>query len=273
MATPTAASTGTATPLELDPEQAQQSLKISLADLAAKAAALFAQKKYEDAAEQYARAAEMQAEMNGEMSPENAEILYLYGRTLFKVGQSKSDVLGGSAPQAKNQAKPKAPKKKTAAANGAKNGGGSSSSAAAKAGEKVEKVVAEAAGKEAEKESGAEIKKPMFHFEGDENFVDSDEEEEEGEEGEGEEEEEDDDLATAFEILDLARVLFLKKLEASQTESEGKGKEAAEEGSDNPNIRHLKERLGDTHDLLAEISLENEKYAPSSPSLTQVITR
>lgn len=273
MATPTAASTGTATPLELDPEQAQQSLKISLADLAAKAAALFAQKKYEDAAEQYARAAEMQAEMNGEMSPENAEILYLYGRTLFKVGQSKSDVLGGSAPQAKNQAKPKAPKKKTAAANGAKNGEGSSSSAAAKAGEKVEKVVAEAAGKEAEKESGAEIKKPMFHFEGDENFVDSDEEEEEGEEGEGEEEEEDDDLATAFEILDLARVLFLKKLEASQAESEGKGKEAAEEGSDNPNIRHLKERLGDTHDLLAEISLENEKYAPSSPSLTQVITR
>ncbi|KAK4670527.1 uncharacterized protein QC763_212530 [Podospora pseudopauciseta] len=260
MATPTAASTGTATPLELDPEQAQQSLKISLADLAAKAAALFAQKKYEDAAEQYARAAEMQAEMNGEMSPENAEILYLYGRTLFKVGQSKSDVLGGSAPQAKNQAKPKAPKKKTAAANGAKNGEGSSSSAAAKAGEKVEKVVAEAAGKEAEKESGVEIKKPMFHFEGDENFVDSDEEEEEGEEGEGEEEEEDDDLATAFEILDLARVLFLKKLEASQTESEGKGKEAAEEGSDNPNIRHLKERLGDTHDLLAEISLENEKY-------------
>ncbi|KAK4199329.1 hypothetical protein QBC40DRAFT_227961 [Triangularia verruculosa] len=260
MATPTAASTGTATPLELDPEQAQQSLKISLADLAAKAAALFAQKKYEDAAEQYARAAEMQAEMNGEMSPDNAEILYLYGRTLFKVGQSKSDVLGGSAPQTKNQAKPKAPKKK-AAANGTKNGEGGSSSAA-KAEEKVEKVVAEAAGKEAEKESSAEIKKPMFHFEGDENFVDSDEEDE-AEEGEGEGEEEDDDLATAFEVLDLARLLFIKKLEATQAEAEGqegKGKETAEEGSDNPNTRHLKERLGDTHDLLAEISLENEKY-------------
>ncbi|KAK4175541.1 hypothetical protein QBC36DRAFT_22291 [Triangularia setosa] len=260
MATPTAASTGTATPLELDPEQAQRSLKISLADLAAKAAALFAQKKYEDAAEQYARAAEMQAEMNGEMSPDNAEILYLYGRTLFKVGQSKSDVLGGSAPQTKNQAKPKAPKKKTVANGANKNGEGSSSSAA-KAEEKVEKVVAEAAGKEVEKESSVEIQKPMFHFEGDENFVDSDAEEEE-EEGEGEEEE-DDDLANAFEILDLARVLFLKKLEASQAEAEGqrgKGKEAAEEGSDNPNIRHLKERLGDTHDILAEISLENEKY-------------
>ncbi|KAK0708730.1 hypothetical protein B0T21DRAFT_376842 [Apiosordaria backusii] len=257
MATP-AVSTGASTPLELDPEQAQQSLKVSLADLAAKAAALFAQKKYEDAAEQYARAAEMQAEMNGEMSPDNAEILYLYGRTLFKVGQSKSDVLGGSAPQTKNQAKPKAPKKK--AANVTKNGEGSSSSAV-KAEEKAEKAVAEAAGKEAEKESSAEIKKPMFHFEGDENFVDSDEEEE-GEE-EGEEEEEDDDLATAFEILDLARLLFIKKLEASQAEAEGeegKGKETAEESSDSPNIRHLKERLGDTHDLLAEISLENEKY-------------
>lgn len=59
----------------------------------------------------------------------------------------------------------------------------------------------------------------------------------------------------------MARVLFRKKLEleeASQKESEGKGKEAS--GGDAPSIRHIKERLADTHDLLAEISLENEKY-------------
>lgn len=71
----------------------------------------------------------------------------------------------------------------------------------------------------------------------------------------------------AFEILDLSRVLFLKRLEAEQqrTESEGaKGKEV-EEG-DSPAVRHIKERLGDTHDLLAEISLENERYLKASVS-------
>lgn len=39
---------------------------------------------------------------------------------------------------------------------------------------------------------------------------------------------------------------------------EGKGKETAE---DSPKVRHIKERLADTHDALAEISLENERYA------------
>jgi HAT1-interacting factor 1 len=65
----------------------------------------------------------------------------------------------------------------------------------------------------------------------------------------------------AFEILDLARVLFVKKLEAGDEETEGKGKEIATD--DSPVVRHLKERLADAHDLLAEISLENEKYVNS----------
>lgn len=74
---------------------------------------------------------------------------------------------------------------------------------------------------------------------------------------EGEEEEEDDDLATAFEILDLARVCYLKLLNKPEEESEeSKGKEVQQ---DSPAIRHVKERLADTHDALAEISLENER--------------
>ncbi|KAK3995145.1 hypothetical protein QBC44DRAFT_34112 [Cladorrhinum sp. PSN332] len=252
METP-AASTGTATPLELDPEQAAHSLKVSLADLSAKATALYVHKNFEDAAELFARAAEMQAEMNGEMSPENAEILFLYGRALFRVGQSKSDVLGGKAPEQKKQAKPKA-----------SDGSSSKKKGAEKAEAKVEKAASSAAAETVNKkeESSAEAKKPLFHFEGDENFVDSEEEEEE--EGEDEEEEEEDDLGTAFEILDLARVLLEKKLEGAQAEDEaqqGKGKEAdSGEGGSSPSVRHIKERLADTHDLLAEISLENERY-------------
>lgn len=261
-AIPSRVASGAATPVSLPPmdsEEREKSVKVSLADLAAKASALYLQKNYEEAAEVYAQASEMQAELNGEMSPENADILFLYGRSLFKVGQAKSDVLGTAGgekkkPSGTSASKPK-PKKTEA---------GSSKAADPTTAEKiVEEGVAAAAEeavtsevKEAQPTTGA--KKSLFQFTGDEDFEDSDEEEEaEGDEGE---EEEDDDLAVAFEILDLARVLFEKSLNAADVEQdgEGKGKEKAEEG-DNPATRHIKERLADTHDLLAEISLENEK--------------
>ena len=71
-----------------------------------------------------------------------------------------------------------------------------------------------------------------------------------------EEEDEDDDLATAFEVLDLGRVLFTRRLEAPEFgEDAGKGKESG----DSAMTKHIKERLADTHHLLGEISLENEK--------------
>ncbi|KAK7751907.1 hypothetical protein SLS62_006208 [Diatrype stigma] len=263
-AIPSRVASGAATPVSLPPmdsEEREKSVKVSLADLTAKASALYLQKNYEEAAEVYAQASEMQAELNGEMSPENADILFLYGRSLFKVGQAKSDVLGTAGgekkkPSGSSGAKPK-PKKTEA---------GSAKSDVAAAEKVVEEGVAAAAEeagtsevKEAQPTTGA--KKSLFQFTGDEDFEDSDEEEEaEGEDGD---EEEDDDLAVAFEILDLARVLFEKSLKAADAEQdgEGKGKEKAEDQGDNPAIRHIKERLADTHDLLAEISLENEKYS------------
>ncbi|KAH6840777.1 hypothetical protein B0I37DRAFT_385105 [Chaetomium sp. MPI-CAGE-AT-0009] len=250
MATPTP-TTGTSTPLQLNPEETAKSLRVSLADLSAKAAALYAHKKYEDAAEVYAQAAEMQAEMNGEMSPENAEILFLYGRALFKVGQSNSDVLGGKAPEAKKQPKPA---KAATSKNGSAPATASKKNGGAEAEQKLNEDVGDAA--------APGQKKALFQFQGDDNFTDS-EEEEGDEEAEGEEEEEEDDLAVAFEILDLARLLFNKRLEDVQAEDEaeqGKGKEVAETGSDSVAVKHIKERLADTHDLLAEISLENERY-------------
>lgn len=247
----------------MDPEERAKSLHVSLADLTAKATALYAQKKYEEAAEIFSQATEMQAEINTEMAPENADILFLYGRALFKVGQSKSDVLGG---------KPTGDKKSNGAANKkskAKKPQAESSIGVIKEEEEktdAEKVTEEgiaivtrnAAGIELkEGEKVPDTKKPLFSFTGDDNFEDSDEEDE-AEEGEGDEEEEEDDLAVAFEVLDLARVLFEKRLEQEdQDSSEGKGKDKSE--GDSPSLRHIKERLADTHDLLAEISLENEK--------------
>ncbi|KAF7533605.1 hypothetical protein G7Z17_g13486 [Cylindrodendrum hubeiense] len=214
-----------------------KSRKVTLADLCAKGTALYAHRNYEEATEIFSRASVLQAEINGETAPENAEILFHYGRSLFRVGQSKSDVLGGPAAsdnkkKANGDAKPKKPAAQTEAAKSKQDG----------AAEKKEEVT--------------DAKKPLFQFTGDENFDESDEEE--GADGEDEEEEE-DDLATAFEILDLARVCYLKRLEQlDEEEQTDKGKEVSD--GDSPTAKHIKERLADTHDALSEISLENERY-------------
>jgi HAT1-interacting factor 1 len=120
----------------------------------------------------------LQAELNGETAPENAEILFHYGRSLFKVGQSKSDVLGGSAP-ATEKKKP---------ASKAKANGQSKPVKPTEAKTEEEKVTQEgaaivAADKDGEssKDDTADKKaaenKPLFQFTGDENFDDSDDDE------------------------------------------------------------------------------------------------
>jgi HAT1-interacting factor 1 len=151
-----------------------KSKKVTLADLSAKGTALYAHKKYEDAADVFSTASVLQAEINGETAPENAEILFHYGRSLFKVGQSKSDVLGGNAP-ATEKKKPngKAKPAKAALAEPAET----------EAQRVTEEGVAIVAGqsdaaKKDESSADANAKKPLFQFTGDENFVDSDEEEE-----------------------------------------------------------------------------------------------
>src|ERR1700712_3464547 len=147
-------------------------------------------KNYDEAAEIYSQATEIQAEVNGEMSPENAELLYLYGRCLFKVAVSKSDVLGGQVAGEKAKAEVKKPKTK------------------------AEEVILEAV------ESKADVPKektvanqPFFQITGDENWDTDSDEEDTAETEAGPAEEEDDDFATAYEILDVARVLYVKQLE------------------------------------------------------------
>lgn len=159
-----------------EPEEDIKSRKVTLADLSAKGTALYAHKKYEEAADVLSIASVLQVEINGETAPENAEVLFHYGRSLFKVGQSKSDVLGGQAAadnKAKAKAKPKAngkPKQVTEPA----------STDAEKVTQEGVGIVAAQAGEEAKPEPSAaaatDAKKPLFQFTGDENFVDSDDE-------------------------------------------------------------------------------------------------
>ncbi|KAI1332855.1 hypothetical protein F5Y16DRAFT_356753 [Xylariaceae sp. FL0255] len=241
----------------MDPEERAKSINVSLADMVAKATALYQSKKYEEAAEIFSTTTERQAELNGEMAPENADVLFLYGRCLFKVGQSNSDVLGGKAPTSekkKTAEKAKAKKLATAATE--------EKTDAEKVTEEGVALVAKNASTEELGEGMTDAKKPLFQFTGDETFEDSDEEEEGAEaENQEEEEEEDDDLAVAFEILELSRVLFEQQLQASKNpESTEDTDKKVEEGEEDKMSRHITERLSDIHDLLAEISLENEKF-------------
>ncbi|KAJ5563198.1 hypothetical protein N7535_008362 [Penicillium sp. DV-2018c] len=232
-----------------------------LDDLIARAAAKDATKDHDSASELYSQATELQAELNGELSPENADLLYAYGKSLYNVAVSKSDVLGS---------KVAGEQQPTAATSSSKqpSSAGSKSTNDSIVQDAIATSMAQTASsaKRADKESVSADPKPLFQFTGDENFVDSEDEDEENME-QAEEDEEEDDFANAFEVLDLARVLYLKKLDAAEEKDRGKGKSTAVSSE----IKHIKERLADTHDLQAEISLEGERFNDAVTDLRTVL--
>ena len=243
-----------------------------LTSLIASASHQYALKHYEAAADLYSRATSVQAELNGEMNIENADLLYAYGRCLYHVAITNSDVLGGKVAGPAGDAKKGEKRKRQGAAATAQ---GSSAAQGAqldvlskKHADVVEKVVETAVeGKSgmnvAEKEQQAkEESKPFFEITGDDDEwqdEDEDEDTEADEAAQGEEDEEEDDFATAYEILEMARILLSKKVE---TLSEENGQDAAntrKDADDSP-FRKALSSLADTHDLQAEISLENERF-------------
>jgi HAT1-interacting factor 1 len=271
-------------------QTADPSKSDELADLIARATAAYAIKDYSPAAELYSKATELQAKINGEMAIENADLLYGYGKCLYFVAVSNSDVLGGTAAGAKiGNSHPEKKVTKKRKLNGEASTSTTMSSkmeeSEVTAPESLVDVVVNGAADvipkaDLEPKPAADTEqdgsKPYFQFTGDDKgWGESDEEEEEDddEDDEGaatepaaangaEEEEEEDDFVTAYEILDFARVLFLRKLEASQQwapEDSSKGKYLASIDQ-TPEVREIKERLADVHDLQAEISLEGEKF-------------
>ncbi|KIX03905.1 uncharacterized protein Z518_07458 [Rhinocladiella mackenziei CBS 650.93] len=239
-----------------------------LADLVAKATAEYTVKHYSEAAEFYSQATELQAEINGEMALENADLLYSYGKCLFFLAQQTSSVLGGTAASAQlstNKEK-KAPKKRKT--NGAESGEASAGMATIPedAMPTVGDVVPEEDVKPQERSSG----KAFFQITGDDENWDGSDNDEEDQDGEAEDaEDEEDDFATAYELLDLARILYLKKLDQTQEsalEDSDKGKYVASIDL-TPEVRNLKTRVADIYDLQAEVSLEGEKYSTAVTDL------
>ncbi|KAJ5988239.1 hypothetical protein N7481_003449 [Penicillium waksmanii] len=231
--------------------------RAQLDDLIARAAAKDASKDHNAASELYSQATELQAALNGELSPENADLLYSYGKSLYNVAVSNSDVLGSKAAGEPAQGQSKSAN--TSSAKPAPKGEGLIKDAISKS-----KPSANTADEKTKSEPAQS--KPLFQFSGDDNFVDSDEEEEDGEQGE-EEEEDDDDFANAFEVLDLARILYLKKLEEAEENDTSKGKGKATSTDLPEDLKHIKERLADTYDLQAEISLEAERFSDAVTDL------
>lgn len=228
-----------------------------LKDLIAQATLKYSIKDYNAAAELYSHATELQAEENGEMSPDNADLLYAYGRCLYHLAVKNSDVLGSKVAGEKPTEKSSKSSSKTA--NIEKVVEEAEDTKRRIDEEIVAKVVEEKEGligPEAEKDKA---NKSYFQFTGDENWDTSEDEDEDAEEnGEGAEEiDEEDDFVVAYEVLDMARVLLLKKIEQVE-DTTGKGK--AKEEAQSQEVWQLKERLADTYDLQAEISLEGEKF-------------
>ncbi|KAK6528061.1 hypothetical protein TWF281_009319 [Arthrobotrys megalospora] len=213
-----------------------------LATLSAEAAKEYAHKNYSKAAELYATAAELQAIINGEENPQNADLLYLYGRSLYHCGLEKSDVLGTGVGSGE------AAREKKRAQDEETTGKGKG------------KAKRKAGGDEELKESDKLKKGGVFSFQGDENYdVEDDEDyediDDENADGEGGEVEDDDDFTLAWNILDLARVFFNKRLEAATEDAE--------------TLKKIKERLADVHDILGEVSLESESFKQACVDLEE----
>ncbi|KAH8704715.1 hypothetical protein BGW36DRAFT_353166 [Talaromyces proteolyticus] len=214
-------------------EETTEQLQARLTDLTTRAAAKDAVKDYNASAELYSQATELQAQLNGEMSLENVRILYAYGKSLYNVAVSKSDVLGSKV-AGENTTQP-------------------SKSESTKPGIIQSAVSSSATKASLDSAKPSEQKSQFFQFTGDGDYEESD-----SEDGEDPEkaDEEDDDFENAFEVLDLARILSLKKLEETENSSDRKDKST---GID-PATKQIKERLADIYDLQAEISLEGERF-------------
>lgn len=233
----------------------------TIKSLAEKAAQKYVRKDYAAASDLYAQATELQVKLHGEMALSSAEFYFLYGRSLYHLAVSTSDVLGAKPGGNADSTGP--PKKKVSSGNGP------TGTVALKGDQDVKKAVSEEVAERVNVSNGdgdgqaPAAAKPYFQFAGDENWDNSDEDgdtDEKAEDAENDDpDEEENDFTLAWENLDLARLLFDRKVQELQnSKDDGKATEDPDE------IRHSKERLADAHDLLAEISLEHETYSAAA---------
>ncbi|KAF9189816.1 hypothetical protein BGZ50_000564 [Haplosporangium sp. Z 11] len=192
----------------IDP--ATESAIQELNDAGAKA---FALQDYELAVEKFGLASEMLGQVYGETNPKCADTLFMYGKALLEHAIQQSSVLGGVTEK--------------------------------KSKEEMEAVAAAVGGSSSASSSSAAPSNPRFVFEGDDDEDEDEDEQGNGESGQegsaggagGEGEDDQDDFAVAWDVLDLARVLFHRI------------------GTEEALLK-----LGDVHIALGDVSLESENF-------------
>ncbi|RKP25427.1 mitochondrial carrier domain-containing protein [Syncephalis pseudoplumigaleata] len=172
----------------------------------------FALRQYEEAVQAYGEASQLLGEQHGQDAPECADVLVLYGRALLHNAVEQSGVLGNDA---------------TARASTAEDDADHAAAAPMLA--KLLQFMGEPADDDDEEEAEGDE-------DGDEDAAGAEEEEQPQEEGE-QEEEPADDFAMAWEILDLARVIYERQ-----------------------ESKESREKLGDVYMLLGDVSLESENF-------------
>lgn len=186
----------------------------------------YALRDFEAATEIFAKACERYSETHETDSP---ALLFLYGRSLFQVGVSKSDVLGSSNENKEDKDDEEADEEDEAK-------------------EKKPEVA-----KSTDKEP-----KSKFQFAEDEIVKDYEQEDKEETEkqqqtgDEAEAEEEQSDLEAAWEILDTSRALFLTEIEKQNKLLKESDSQAIKD-----KIEELEKGLAETYDVLGEVSLES----------------
>lgn len=193
-----------------------------LSKLLTEAAKYYASKDYEKSTNYYSEVNELYYALNQE---NKADYLFLYGKSLYQLALSSSDVFGGSAAatadsETEDQEKDTEKKQADSALY------------------QFNEVLAEeeSGGEEEEEEEEGEEEE-----EEEENVCKKKEEEQDDSEGDNDYDNQ-TDFEAAWEILELARSLYEK--------------EAKESSSD----RETLEKLSETYDILGEISLESESF-------------
>lgn len=218
-------------------------------ELVAEGAKLYAAKEFDDASEKYAEACENFSNEHGE---EDADLLLLYGKSLFQSAVLKSEVFGGTGGNEENDDENKEKEGKQE-----EDGNFQFCDDAPLAEEDDDEggaVAAEEEEEEEEEETGNEA---------DKQDAGGEEEEEE------EEEEEQSDFEVAWEILDLTRSLFENKLEKVQSQGEKLKIPYLSRDNEEPDNEFviLTKKLSETYDLLGEVSLEAENFPQSAIDL------
>ncbi|KAN0129345.1 hypothetical protein V8E53_012829 [Lactarius tabidus] len=194
-------------------EQPQPSATtVSVSDALDHAKKAFALRKYEQAVEHYATALELLSQTHAEDAPEMADVYFAYGKALLENAIAQNSVLGKEQQQQQED-------------EPATNGNN--------------KILSFSGDAEDEEEDPAvdlfaEASKPDADADADDDADGG-----EGEDGDGDEAEPEDDFNAAWEVLDLARAIYEKRMDGDDL---------------------MRLRAADTFIMLGDISLETEKF-------------